>query len=161
MHLCLGSIDPKDLQVVAQILQDETVRKTYMVPDLTHDAATALASRFAALSKNESRYVRGIYVEKVLVGWLNDTGICGDSLELGWVIHPHYHNRGYATAAVKTAIQELFQKDFRKIIAGAFENNIPSQRVMEKAGMRLQEQTENIEYRGKIHRCIFYAIEKT
>lgn len=161
MLVSLRPIDPKDLGVVAQILLDKTIRKTYMVPDLTHDAAMALAGRFAALSQDESRYVRGIYVESALVGLLNDTEISGNSLELGWVIHPQHHNRGYATAAVKTAICDLFQKGFRKITAGAFEDNIASQRVMEKAGMVLQEQTESIEYRGRIHRCIFYAVENS
>lgn len=159
MLVSLRPIDPKDLEVVSQILLDETIRKTYMVPDLTRDAAIALASRFVALSRDENRYVRGIYAENTLVGWLNDAEISGNSLELGWVIHPLHQNNGYATAAVKTAIDDLFQKGFRKVIAGAFENNFASQRVMEKAGMTLQEQSENIEYRGKIHHCIFYAIE--
>ena len=158
MLVLLRPIDPKDLDAVAQVLMDETIRKTYMVPDLTYDTAMALAGRFAALSQDKSRYVRGIYAEGALVGWLNDTEISGDSLELGWVIHPQHQNRGYATAAVKAAIGELFQNGFRQVAAGAFENNIASQRVMEKAGMIRLDKTEFIEYRGSIHRCVFYAI---
>ena len=51
----------------------------------------------------------------------------------------------------------LWRHGFRKVIAGAFEENRASLRVMEKCGMTLQPETEDIDYRGKIHRCVYYA----
>ena len=80
------------------------------------------------------------------------------NIELGWVIDSALHGRGYATAAVKKAIEELFENGFREIRAGAFAENAASIRVMEKSGMKRLPLEEKIEYRGKIHRCVYYGI---
>ena len=84
----------------------------------------------------------------------------GESIELGYVIDPIYKNNGYATEALKASIKELFNVGFSKIIAGAFENNIASMRVMEKAGMKRSEIIEVVEYRGNTYNCKMYSIEK-
>lgn len=54
----------------------------------------------------------------------------------------------------------LFQMGYKQVITGAFEENIASRRVMEKCGMILTESEEKIEYRGKVHRCVYYLIRK-
>ena len=46
------------------------------------------------------------------------------------------------------------------VYAGAFAENPASLRVMQKAGMTLMDKTEDLEYRGKTHHCIFYASER-
>ena len=143
-----------------RILQDATVKKTYMLPDLTEETAGRLFDRLCSMSAGEEHFIRGIYLENHLIGFLNDTEIGNGSIELGWVIHPEYHNCGYATEAVTTAIAELFSRGFGEVTAGAFEENRASIRVMEKCGMRLQEKTEEIEYRGSIHHCVFYSIRR-
>lgn len=158
--ITLNIIDSAQLSAIAQALQSERVNKTYMVPDLTDEAALKLAQRLAELSKDPDRYVRGIYVGASLVGFLNDTEVKGKCIELGWVIHPHHHNRGYATEAAKLAIKELFDRGFEEVLAGAFAQNIASQRVMEKSGMTRMELTEEIEYRGQTHHCVYYHICK-
>ena len=33
-------------------------------------------------------------------------------------------------------------------------------RVMEKSGMKREEKTDEIEYRGAVHRCVYYSIRK-
>lgn len=45
---------------------------------------------------------------------------------------------------------------YTEVVAGAFSENIASRRVMEKCGMTLTEQEEDIEYRGKTHHCVYY-----
>lgn len=47
---------------------------------------------------------------------------------------------------------------YSEIKAGFFEENQASRRVMEKSGMKIHDQTDDIEYRGKIHHCIYYSI---
>ena len=64
------------------------------------------------------------------------------------------------TAALRAAIGELFEKGHTQVVCGAFEHNLASMRVMEKAGMTRLEKTDEIEYRGKVHRCIYYGITK-
>ena len=41
---------------------------------------------------------------------------------------------------------------------GAFSENTASIRVMEKAGMVREDFTEDIEYRGIMHHCVYYSI---
>ena len=157
----LGRLSERDRDAVAEILTDKTVAKTYMVPDFaSEEQVVKLFRRLVDLSCGEERYVRGIYRGETLVGFLNDVGIAGNSVELGWVVHPRYHNQGCATAAVKLAVEELFAKGFDEVCAGAFEENAASIRVMEKSGMKREDRTDEIEYRGTVHRCVYYSIRK-
>ena len=91
--------------------------------------------------------------------FLNETEKTENSIELGWVVHPNYHNRGFATQAAKLAIAFLFQKGYQEVTAGAFEENPASMRVMEKCGMTRLKKNDYIDYRGKSHRCIYYGIQ--
>lgn len=156
-NISLQSIAEKDIPLVADILQDDRVNPTYMVPDLTREDAMRLSARIANLSNQKDRYVRGVYQGEILVGFLNDVGIEGTAIELGWVIAPMHQGNGYATEAVRAAITELFAKGYTTVEAGAFTENAASIRVMEKAGMTLQEKTEIIEYHGQAHICVYYA----
>lgn len=144
-----------------RILRDERVNRTYMVPDLTLDAAQKLYDRFCVLSADNTRYIRGIYLDNRLIGFLNDQEITDGSIELGWVVDPEYQNQGFASEAVSCAIQDLFAMDFTEVTAGAFLDNPASIRVMEKCGMQRINKTEEIEYRGKTHHCVFFAIRRS
>ena len=159
-RLILKPMDDRDSQMVQAILTHSAVTSTYMVPDLTPAQADTLFQRFKALSADPARFVRGIYLNEELIGFLNDTEIEGDSMELGWALHPLYHNQGYATEAVSAAISHLLAHGFTQIIAGAFEENNPSIRVMEKCGMTKMKKTDFIDYRGKNHRCVYYSLSK-
>lgn len=154
----LQKLSPGDAASTMEILMHNTVKKTYMVPDLTNETARKLFDRLLALSHDPAHYIRGIYANNAIIGFLNDTQIENGSIELGWVVHPDYHNHGYATQAVTAAIRELFLKGYREVTAGAFTDNPASIRVMEKCGMHKIEKTEEIDYRGEIHDCVFYAI---
>ena len=80
-------------------------------------------------------------------------------IEIGFAFHPEYHNRGYATETLKAAIKILFDMGYSVIKTGAFEINLPSQRVMEKSGMTRLAATESIDYRGTTHKCVLYEIK--
>lgn len=159
-QIALGIMTAEDIQAVSRILLDDSVKKTYMVPDLNPEGAEKMATRIISLSTDKSRYVRGIYRNNTLVGFLNDVGIEEDSIELGWVIAPEHQNKGYCTAAVKAAINELFSIGYTEVNAGAFPENYASQRVMEKAGMIKTDKTEAVEYRGQVYNCVCYTRRK-
>jgi RimJ/RimL family protein N-acetyltransferase len=57
-------------------------------------------------------------------------------------------------------MEALFDRGFETVKAAAFEENTASFRVMEKAGMVKTTQAEEIQYRGKNHRCIYYEKNK-
>ena len=161
-RLELGPIRPESLDSLVELLTDEVVKRGYMVPDFSDRAeAVKVALRLMELSRGNDCIMMGIYLEGELVGILNETEALGDSVELGYAILPRFHNRGIGTEVLKGAIGYCFDRGFREVIAGAFEQNLPSFRVMEKSGMTRLEKTDEIEYRGKVYRCLYYGITKT
>ena len=157
----LRPIQLQDREAMLDILTDDTVKQTYMLPDFADRRdALPLFRRLAELSRDESRYVRGICLEERLIGFLNDVEIQDGSIELGYVIHPDFQGKGYMTEALRSAVDALFLMGYREIICGAFEENAASIRVMVKAGMQKLSRTDEMEYRDKRHQCVYYSIMK-
>ncbi len=158
-RIILRLMTPADIYEGIQILMDKKVNRTYMIPDLTVDGAKVLFYRLCNQGFG-NRYIRGVYRDNILIGFLNEVETSDSCIELGWVINPQFHNQGFATESVRTAIQELFLSGYQVVEAGAFPHNLASIRVMEKSGMKHIDKTERIEYRGNIYNCVFYAIER-
>ena len=157
----LRPFEEADAEAITDLLMDAQVKQTYMIPDFAdRQAARPLFDRLLALSQQEERFVRAICVDGGAVGIINDVDISGREVELGYAMLPAFWGRGYATAALKKAMDALFARGFETVKAAAFEENTASLRVMEKAGMVKTGQTEEIEYRGKIRRCICFEKNK-
>ena len=157
----LRPIQLQDREPMLDILTDDTVKQTYMLPDFADRRdALPLFRRLAEFSRNESHYVRGICLEERLIGFLNDVEIQDDSIELGYVIHPNFQGKSYMTEALRSAVDALFSMGYQEIICGAFEENAASIRVMVKAGMQKLSRTDEMEYRDKRHQCVYYSIMK-
>ena len=160
-RLTIGAIEEKDRAEVIAILRNDIVKKTYMLPDFEDDvAAGKLFLLLSELSRDVGRFVFGVYLNGKLIGFMNDTEINGDEIEMGYAFHPDHYNKGYATESFGAVIEYLFERGFNRVLAGAFEENPASVRVMEKCGMSRMDKTDDIEYRGKLHRCIYYVAEK-
>ena len=160
-RLTLQPIQSDSLEDLARLLTDPVVGKTYMVPDFADDAAAyALAGRILALSQDQEKFVVGIYREDRLIGLMNETDISGDSIELGYAIISEFHGCGFATEALTASIPYLFSLGYGQVIAGAFECNVPSIRVMERSGMKMLDQTDEITYRGQQYQCVYYGIQR-
>ena len=147
-----------DKEKMLEMLYDESIKKTYMIPDFESvEAAEKLFSVFSRLSLADDRYVGAICLGDELIGFMNDTEIDGDKIELGYVISPKHQNKGYCTEALSGAITYLFEHGFSEVKCGAFEENIASIRVMQKCGMTLLQKSDVIEYRGREHKCVYYS----
>lgn len=150
-----------DVENAVQLLTDEIVKETYMLPDFdTKEQVVALFEILKELSYKEDRFVRGVYWKDELIGIVNDVGIEGDKLEIGYALCSLYHNLGYGTEMLKMALAQLIERGFQEIKAGAFAENYASTRIMEKAGMTRIDFTDEVEYRGKVHKCIYYIYKK-
>ena len=150
-----------DREKMLEMLYDESIKKTYMIPDFADgEAAERMFQAFVRLSAAKDRYVGAICLEGGIIGFMNDTEIDGESIEMGYVISPKYQNRGYCTEAFSGCIGYLFEKGFSRVICGAFDENRASIRVMQKCGMALLPKTDLIEYRGKKYNCVYYSKEK-
>ena len=146
---------------LAMLATSTEVNKTYMLPDFESvEKARPLFDRLMAMSKDEKRYVRAMEENGEFVGFCNDVERDGASVEIGYAMCPDIWGRGYATAALKLAIADLFELGFDQVVAGAFVENPASLRVMEKAGMAPIEKVDEIEYRGRTHTCVYRAISK-
>ena len=160
-RLILRKIEGADFDNLIGIFFNEEVKKTYMIPDFKSvDDALKLAERFRDLSKNYDRFVYGVYLDNRLIGFVNDVFIGENTVELGYVIHPDYKNNGYATEVLKACIDLVFESGFIHLKTGAFEENLPSIRVMQKCGMKEAKEKEQIEYRGEVKNCKYYQISK-
>jgi RimJ/RimL family protein N-acetyltransferase len=160
-RLTLGEIRDCDFDDMMSVLKNDIVAATYRIPDLdTREAELELFEYLRDISQREDRYLFGIFLDGKLIGLINDCEINDECIEMGYALHPDYHNQGYTTEAFSAVIKSLLSKGFTEIIAGAFEDNIASIRVMEKCGMKRTKITAEIEYRGKTHKCIYYSIKK-
>lgn len=154
-------LSPQDREAVIDLLTDDQVKQFYMVPEFSsREEAVPLFERLQQLSAGEERLVAGIFLDGQCIGIMNEVEINDKRIELGYALLPKFHNRGYCTEALKGAIDYLFCLGFEEVVAGAFEGNDASFRVMVKSGMEKQEYQDEIEYRGKVHRCVYYAIRK-
>lgn len=159
-RLTLRTLEEADCPQLIRLLRNEEIGKTYMLPDLADDAAAdSLFRHLLALSCQQAHFVRAICQGNWLIGLLNDVEIGEGTVELGYVIHPDYQNRGFATEALTASIQELFRLGYSRVRAGYFAENPASGRVMEKSGMHPISKMDTIEYRGNVHRCLYYEID--
>ena len=153
----LREILPEDRERMLDILTSEKVNRTYMLPDFEHrEDALPMFLRLMEMSSNRSKYLRAIADGDGLVGFVNQVDLQDGEMELGYVIHPDFHGRGYMTRALELAMEEVFSLGCQKIITGAFSSNPASIRVMEKCRMTRMDKTDEIEYRGNVHTCVYY-----
>lgn len=67
----------------------------------------------------------------------------GVQAEIGWTVDPAHQGRGYATEAAVDLLAVAFDElGLRRVCAECFSDNVPSWRVMEKAGMRRELASE-------------------
>ena len=160
-RLILKAFDECDRQPMVDIFYNEEIKKTYMIPDFSEKKqADTLFEKLMNFSRADNHFVYGIYFNDTLIGFLNDCEMNDSVIELGYVIAPAFHRQGFATEALGACIAELFRMGFLHVKAGFFEENIPSCRVMQKCGMHKMDFEEDIEYKGVLHHCIYYGIDK-
>ena len=160
-RLTLKPYSQGDIPALTRLLQNKEITKTFMVPDFeTRAQVTVLAKKLISFSSiADTRHLEyGIYLGDTLIGFINDCGIEEDSIEIGYVIHPDYQRRGYATEAVQAVLHELKRMGFHRVTAGFFAENTASCKVMQHCGMHPIEYTDQEEYRGQIHTCHYCEI---
>lgn len=157
-RLELKPLSDHDRDNMITLLTNNEIKKTYMLPEFENEEqAEKLFMRLKEGSQAEKVYQVGIFLNGEVIGYANEVERNGQIIELGYMIHPKYHNKGYGTEMLKAMIEEMFTRGFTEVLTGAFEENPASLRIMEKSGMTRIEKTDEIEYRGRIHKCVYYA----
>ena len=158
-RLIIKPITSIDEERLMDILINEEIAKTFMLPEFKNcEDSRKLAQKIITNSdiNNHEHLEYGIYLDDVLIGTINDVGFNDEEIEVGYLIHPDYQGKGYATENLKAVINEIGQMGFKRLTAGYFIENKASQRVMEKAGMTKTDIKEEIQYRGISHNCEYY-----
>lgn len=161
-RLILRPLEERDREEFIRMAKDERVNSTYMIPKLESSALeNAFFEHMRDFTENESRFVYGIALRSgKIIGFINDCELDGTRAEMGYFIGAEHWNRGYASEALFSAIAALFEMGYTYLKAGHFEENAASRRVMEKCGMKRIDHEEELEYKGRMHHCLFMAIEK-
>lgn len=79
--------------------------------------------------------------------------------EIGYCISRKSWNKGYMTEACKAFIHHLFELGYTKACICAFADNIASNRVIEKCGLKFIKQIE-MKIKGKKTLVNYYLLEK-
>ena len=160
-RLTLKSIEEKDKKDLLEIVKDPKVKKSYMLPDFSNEEEEEkFFQKLRNFTLNKEKFVYGIYSKNKIIGFINQVSLENDIIELGYFIASNEWNKGYATEALKTAINELFRMGIKAVQAAHFECNPASGRVMQKAGMLKIKKTEVIVYREQEHKCVYYEIDR-
>ncbi|PLS17012.1 GNAT family N-acetyltransferase [Bacillus sp. M6-12] len=79
-----------------------------------------------------------LHKEDCLIGHIVFHKYFGEhTYEIGWVFHPDFYNRGYASEAAYAVLKYAFEQlKVHRVIATCQPENTGSYRVMEKIGMR-------------------------
>lgn len=90
--------------------------------------------------KNDQEYYFGLFQKEnnKLIGTISLFQVMRGSLQsavIGYFLDHHHNGKGYATEAIKALVDYAFEElDLHRIEAGVMPRNLPSQRVLEKAG---------------------------
>lgn len=158
-RLTLHPFTEEDKESVVSLLLNPDIYRTYMIPELEDaEEAADFFHRLKEFSERPDFFMYGIYLKEKLIGWINE---CGnkDGIEMGYVIDSAHRGHGYAPEALMAAAKELFALGEKRIVAGYFEGNNASRRVMEKCGFRPTDLVQEDEYRGEIRKCYYMSLE--
>jgi Acetyltransferases, including N-acetylases of ribosomal proteins len=80
--------------------------------------------------------------------------------ELGWIFHPDFHGRGYATEATNAMLALAFgPADLHRVFARCDARNVASWRLMERLGMRREAHFwEHALFKGGWDEEFYYAL---
>ncbi len=162
-RLRLRPLAPEDLAAVyAFHSRADTTRWLYWGPRDEDETRAALASLIA--HPPEKGFTLGVEIKATgeLIGHVNlslgqDEHRHG---EIGFILHPDHHGRGYATEAGAALLALAFERYDRHRVVGRIEaRNDASARVLEKLGMRREAHlVENEWVKGEWQSEVVYAL---
>lgn len=142
-RLILREWEPRDRDAYAAIAMDPEVRRFYFtVP--TRDEVEAMVDRFIAFCNRDGFGLLATERKSdgALMGYVGlvpvDMEVRGaPPVEIGWVLGKQYWGHGYAPEAAQAWLDYAFNVlGFNEVVAWTTVTNLPSQRVMQKLGMR-------------------------
>jgi len=143
----LRPVEESDSEFLQQLIQHKNVRDTIGRPPKPLNRNEE-EKHIEEMSSNDDAAYFLIEFEGEKAGTISLHGLESEygKGEFGISIHPDFHGKGIGTESVKMIVEYGFEtQNLHKIRGGHLEDNIPSRRVMEKAG--LQEEGRERDYK--------------
>lgn len=156
--ITLDKITLDDANDYFLIASNPNITTSFMLDEVENleEARSAIEEVINSYEDNEFYYF-AIRLNGKLIGVMKSYE--SDYLELGYAINEDYWNKGYATTALKLATDYFLSIDrIKKIILGAFSDNYPSIRVMEKCGYSFMGlKKDEFYYKGKSRDIVYFG----
>lgn len=134
----LSTDHAQDYYSLLQHAQIKPFIPSQCVPDDVASAKQELYNLYLAKTRGTGHYW-GIFCDNQLIGTcgLHSLSSPTRTIEVSYELHPHYWNRGIATASVEYLIERAPQEfKIDKILCFTLAQNLPSQKVALKAGFK-------------------------
>ncbi|MER6407951.1 GNAT family N-acetyltransferase [Streptomyces viridosporus] len=141
--------------------REDVARYLFNEPRTREDNAAELATRITqtALRKEKDTLMTAVELDGKVIGyvlliWLSEEHRQG---EFGYVLHPDYHGKGYASEAAVEMLRIGFEKlNLHRIIGRCDPRNGDSARLMERLGLRkeahfVESEIFKGEWGGELH----------
>jgi RimJ/RimL family protein N-acetyltransferase len=144
----------------------EVARYLYGDPLSADETRNLLATKIATPSwTREGDWLTVAAVERASGATVGDVSLRWVSerdrtAEIGFIVHPRHHGKGFATEAARALVDWAFAPaGFHRVIGRAEARNAASARVLEKLGMRLEAHfVENEWVKGEWQSELVYSI---
>jgi [ribosomal protein S5]-alanine N-acetyltransferase len=161
--LTVDLLTPTDAQEVLSFEQSNRVYFAREVGDRGDEYFADFASRHESLVAENREGVSLLFVVRdrdgYVVGRVNVGPIEGGEAPLGYRIAESATGRGYASEAVRQAVQKARDRSLTRLHATAALHNVASCRVLERNGFRREPRETTLEYGGREHAAARYTLE--
>lgn len=166
-RLFLRSWKPEDLPLFADMNKDCRVMR-YFPATLSAAETEAFYGR---IQDEFNQRGWGLYAVEVkstgeFIGYvgLHEIGFEADftpGIEIGWRLDADYHNQGLATEAAKEVLKLAKKKGLQRLYSFTAKQNSPSERVMQKIGMKKVGEFEhpNLSLDSPLRTHVLYQID--
>ena len=129
-------------------------------PYATREMAQETVRRFIDSYDDEHSYSWVMDIDDVIVGTIGAYDYKDDHIEVGFSIEPGWQGRGLATEALKKVLEYLTENEgILCVTAWCAAENIGSQRVLEKAGMKLvRTEKDGLTVGDKVYDKLIYEL---
>lgn len=141
-----------------------------MTADIPHPYPPREADRFILQTRAENAAGTALHLviaqksgARPVIGIISITLSETDEAEIGYVVKPEVWGKGFATEAVHTVIDMVFNLTaIPRVRANCRVGNVASQRVLEKSGFNYVDSgLDLLPARGGLHRCNRFRLERT
>ena len=131
-------------------------------PYATLEMAQETVQRFIDSYEDEHAYSWVMDIDDVIVGTIGAYDFKDDHIEVGYSVVPGWQGRGLATEALKKVLEYLTENEgIPCVTAWCAAENIGSQRVLEKTGMKLMSTEKNgLEVGDRVYDKLIYEYRR-